>query len=351
MFKDAVSPSGVEDKSERKLGNSVDLTEEGAGINRKRKLEGVIDLTEDEDVDKCKFERESVGAAGASSNKAADKNEPSAQSKVFHASDDHQSRKKEKVTEAQSAQTGQNPAQEQLLFECGTCRKTFESIAEFAAHDTKHKHDPEHKQPPPVRCRRCRKTFKDIAERNLHFQTSPRHFCCRYCHPVVVEFSNADSLRYHYIDRHIDLYCHTCDLHFPTPVQRQSHLEGGHRLCYGCHKVFPVPELRLECCRICYLAKHGKEASSQDGNNGDGEALPDHYAWLGIGKDSSHEQVLKAAKEMRVKTHPDRLKRREGLTEEEMTVIDKEAALVGQAADVLSDPELRYRYDCKMRGW
>lgn len=79
--------------------------------------------------------------------------------------------------------------------------------------------------------------------------------------------------------------------------------------------------------------------------------LPDHYERLGISKGSSHEQVLKAAKEMRVKTHPDRLKRREGLTEEEIREIDVEAALVGEAADVLSDPGMRYRYDCKMRGW
>ena len=79
--------------------------------------------------------------------------------------------------------------------------------------------------------------------------------------------------------------------------------------------------------------------------------LPDHYARLGISRGSSHEQVLKAAKEMRVKTHPDRLKRREGLREEEIQAIDLEAALVGEAADVLSDPGMRYRYDRKMRGW
>lgn len=112
-----------------------------------------------------------------------------------------------------------------------------------------------------------------------------------------------------------------------------------------------MPELLLECCRICYLARYGKDASNKDRDNGDGETLPDHYARLAIGKDSTHEQVLKAAKEMRVKTHPDRRKRRAGLTEEEVCAIDKEAALVGQAADVLSDPESRYRYDCKMHGW
>ena len=321
VFKEFANPIGAKEGSKRKLEDFVDLTDKGRETNRKRKLEDLIDLTEDEDVDPCRLQKE-----------------PQAD---FDASDDQKSRKKEKFTEARSAQTDQNPVQEQLLFECGTCRQTFENIADFTAHNTKHK------QPPPVRCRRCRKTFKDIAERDLHFRTSPRHFCCRYCDPVV-EFGNVDSLRYHYTDRHLELYCHTCDLHFSTESQRLSHMERGHRLCYGCYKVFPVPELLLECCRICFLARNGKEASNKDRDNRDGEALLDHYARLGIAKDSSHEQVLKAAKEMRVKTHPDRLKRREGLTEEEMSAIDKEAALVGQAADTLSDPDLRYKYDCKM---
>ena len=51
---------------------------------------------------------------------------------------------------------------------------------------------------------------------------------------------------------------------------------------------------------------------------------------------------------MRVMTHPDRLKRREGLTAEQGKAIDKEAARVGEAADVLSDPLARALYDLKM---
>ena len=52
-----------------------------------------------------------------------------------------------------------------------------------------------------------------------------------------------------------------------------------------------------------------------------------------------------------MKTHPDRLKRREGLTEEIKHDIDAKAALVGQAADVLSDPTLRANYDRSMGGF
>lgn len=56
---------------------------------------------------------------------------------------------------------------------------------------------------------------------------------------------------------------------------------------------------------------------------------PPSQAILGIILYSSHEQVVKAAKEMRGKMHPNRRKRRRGLSEEEMRKIGVEAALVG----------------------
>ena len=73
-----------------------------------------------------------------------------------------------------------------------------------------------------------------------------------------------------------------------------------------------------------------------------------YYAVLEIDSRSSHEQVIKAAKEMRVKFHPDRLKRQEGLTEEQKQTIDTKAGLVGEAAEILSDPVLRRKYDQEM---
>ena len=112
--------------------------------------------------------------------------------------------------------------------------------------------------------------------------------------------------------------------------------------------MFPVPELHHEHCRTCYSANFGEAFPERPSGYGDGGRLPDHYARLGVRAHSSHEEVLKAAKEMRIKTHPDRLKRQAGLTEEEKQAIDAEAAFVGQAADVLSDPDLRLIYDCKM---
>ena len=255
-------------------------------------------------------------------------------------------RKKEKFCQAQRSQKNEDSAQGQLLFERGTCRKVFEIIATLNDDEIKQK------QQPRVRCRNCRKTFADLMERNHHFQTSLPHFSCRYCKNVVVEFGDADSLRYHYIDRHHELYCHFCDWHFPNTFQRLSHMEGKHWSCSACHKMFPMSELDNNHCRTCYSVKISKEfPETPNEDRGNEGRLPNHYARLGISADSSHEQVLKAAKELRVKTHPDRLKRKEGLTEGQRRAIDAEAALVVQTADVLSNPVLRQNYDCKMHGW
>lgn len=80
--------------------------------------------------------------------------------------------------------------------------------------------------------------------------------------------------------------------------------------------------------------------------------LQNHYVTLGISPSSSHEQVVKVAKKMRIEVHPDRLKQEcgqgDGLTEEQEKAIDLEAKLVGQAADALSDPALRRMYDLKL---
>ena len=254
----------------------------------------------------------------------------------------------------------------ELLFECGTCHKSFKKVAELNDHEVKHKQQqqqqPEnvagsnddgakHKQQPRFPCKKCHQDFATLEERDHHFQTSTNHLLCRYCKQSAGEFRNAQSLRYHYIDHHHELYCHFCDRHFPTASQCLGHMDGRHWPCSACCKMTPTSQLHNDHCQTCYPAKFGKPfPKAQDGANANTRALPDFYKRLGISKDSSHEQILKAAKEMRVKTHPDRCKRRGDLTAEEEREIDGEAKLVGQAADVLSDPVLREKYDCSVGG-
>lgn len=320
----------------------------------KRKLkEELIDLAEEGDLTKtyrvrkekhgptAKVEEEDLGKAS---------NDPifSARCRAFDAHIDARNH-------AQNPQMKPRGLEEQLLFECKTCGRLVESIAEFDEHDIKHKQEQEQQkqqqeqqQQRQIRCRKCRQTFLNTVDRDRHLRTSPRHFCCRYCKDVVA-FTNADSLRYHYTDRHPQLYCHFCDLHFINAGQRDGHMHAEHRPCIICHKMFSVPELCDERCRTCHRETKRTEFPTRNAND---KGLPDHYARLGISRYSTQEQVVRAAKEMRVKVHPDRRKRGlgVGLSGDELRVIDEEAAAVGMAADVLSDPDLRLKYDFKLFG-
>ena len=254
-----------------------------------------------------------------------------------------EARCEEESRKAKSASGNKNDAEAQLpferLFECGTCHESFQKVADLNDHEIKHKQ-------PQFPCRKCHQDFATLEELEHHFETSTNHRRCRYCKQSAGEFHSAQSLRYHYIDHHHELYCHFCDRHFLNAIQCLTHMNGRHWPCSACSKMTPRSELHNEHCRTCYPAKFGRPfPNAQNGPSGNAKAIPDYYQRLGIGPHSSHEQVLKAAKEMRVKTHPDRLKRREGLSEEQERKIDTDAALVGQAADVLSDPALREKYD------
>ena len=75
--------------------------------------------------------------------------------------------------------------------------------------------------------------------------------------------------------------------------------------------------------------------------------LPDFYAILKISHLATDDQIRGAAKRRRVEVHPDKLKR-PGMSESEMDEIDAEASRVGQASDVLLNPEQKLKYDRKL---
>lgn len=74
------------------------------------------------------------------------------------------------------------------------------------------------------------------------------------------------------------------------------------------------------------------------------EELPDHYLTLKIGPLATAEEIKSAARRRRVEVHPDRLKKA-GMSDSERAEIDAAAAKVGQAADVLQNPEQKLNYD------
>ncbi|KAL9581131.1 MAG: hypothetical protein Q9212_004079 [Teloschistes hypoglaucus] len=85
-----------------------------------------------------------------------------------------------------------------------------------------------------------------------------------------------------------------------------------------------------------------KPSSTPKLNKNDG--FVDFYALLSLSPSCSQAEIEKVVKKKRIQFHPDRLKK-EGMTPEELQFIDEHAKLVGGAADVLSDPKLRKRYD------
>ena len=76
--------------------------------------------------------------------------------------------------------------------------------------------------------------------------------------------------------------------------------------------------------------------------------MPNYYATLGISPKASLAEIAKAAKMKRIEVHPDKCKKA-GMSERELKDIDKKAARVGQAADVLTNPKLKADYDLEFR--
>lgn len=69
-----------------------------------------------------------------------------------------------------------------------------------------------------------------------------------------------------------------------------------------------------------------------------------YYALLKVSLKASHKEVLRAARNARIKAHPDRLYR-SGLSQQSWAKIVEKAKEVGRAADVLCDVRERRKYD------
>ena len=74
----------------------------------------------------------------------------------------------------------------------------------------------------------------------------------------------------------------------------------------------------------------------------------DLYLILKISPSASQSEIEKAVKKMRIQYHPDKRKRPD-MSSKESRCIDEQAKLVGEAAEVLLDPEKRRCYDRKGR--
>lgn len=75
------------------------------------------------------------------------------------------------------------------------------------------------------------------------------------------------------------------------------------------------------------------------------DGIPNLYAILNVSPESRLGEIKKAAKEMRIATHPDRLAHKAGLSSLEVEMISETAKQVGFAADILTNAESRREYD------
>ena len=210
-----------------------------------------------------------------------------------------------------------------------------------------------------IECNKCDLIFSTKGDHLDHIISSPLHFNCKQCikrpgSTQVVEFESADILRSHWNQQHADLYCEHCDRCFTEPVETILHFQRQHNhTCFVCG-IDALPTIKLlqahrrsaehkNACANAYSRFLNTLPPKLDVDN-----VPNHYATLHVDPYSSQYQIFKAANDMRIKTHPGRLKRQAGLTEEQEIAIDGEAARVREASDVLTDPTLRRAYDRRM---
>lgn len=247
---------------------------------------------------------------------------------------------------------------------------------------------------PAFFCWPCNKSFASAEEKFDHRLNSSRHFLCRLCNDDV-DHKGASDRELHYRESHQSQFCEFCAKLFATDSACLYHMDNHHSFCEPCGIYFVDREERRqhwarsrehckEYCTHCgeifpdliahvnrkHARRHERtpeEHTNRTRGNGHdsyrGEQTPReephrssstrhtgvHYITLGVSPSAHQDEIKRAAKKRRVETHPDRLKRKPGLSQRQKASIDEEAAKVGYAADILSDPVSRMRYDQKVR--
>lgn len=230
----------------------------------------------------------------------------------------------------------------------------------------------------PCRCMLCSTTLPSSELLGEHYKDDHPQDCCQFCkmifdspsnakrhrdnfhHPCpkcTGYFSTRENLKTHftYSGDHAEDYCYICDMLFSTRDEWWNHMTRNHIFCQFCYRTYWKPEYLRQHIAERHSSEQPQPSPKHDQHepnmniNVIHDANMTHYQILGLSPSSSHQDILRVARQQRIACHPDRLLQQEGLSAEEIREIQVRAQRVGQAADVLSDPVLRAKYDSERR--
>lgn len=210
---------------------------------------------------------------------------------------------------------------------------------DFALHEsgrsryqsTRHNDEPAKIRRPVILCGVCCLTFTTREELNAHKDL--KHFFCAVCDNW---YRFQYGLKRHYQKAHPN-WCEHCRKHLDSPGVKNIHLQICHKYCKHCNNYFKnLTELDNHIAKE-HTAPIPAPVAKQP-------VVGKYYTLLNVSPTASQEDVLRAARNARIKVHPDRLYR-PGLSQHSWAQIVEKAKEVGCAADVLCDVCERQKYD------
>lgn len=198
---------------------------------------------------------------------------------------------------------------------------------------TRHNDEPAKIRRSVILCVVCSLTFNTKEELNAHKDL--KHFFCAVCDNW---YRNQHGLKSHYQKAHPQ-WCEHCRKNLDSPGVKNIHLQICHKYCNHCKNYFK---------NLSELDNHIAKEHTAPPRAKRQPIVGKYYTLLNVSPTASHEEVLRAARNARIKTHPDRLYR-PGLSPQSWARIVENAQEVGCAADVLCDVSERLKYDDEIK--
>lgn len=125
---------------------------------------------------------------------------------------------------------------------------------------------------------------------------------------------------------------------------KTAHLRLCHKNCMHCNIYFK---------NLTDLDKHDFEMHTERfprpaANVPKQPVVGKYYTLLNVSPSASHEEIFRAARNARIKSHPDRF-HRSSLSDQSWALTLDSAKEVGRAADVLCDERDRQKYDSDVK--